>query len=83
MDLHGMEHAGGYDRWAAAVATAVAQARDSANAVLAGDFNATMEHVPMQELGDYEDAATSVGRGAEETWPSNRRCSSPPPSTTS
>ena len=60
----------GYHRWAAAVTTGVAQARDSENAVVAGDFNSTMDHAPMRDLGDYVDAASMVGRGAEGTWPS-------------
>ncbi|GAA1998099.1 hypothetical protein GCM10009818_05670 [Nakamurella flavida] len=60
----------GYDRWAQAVATGVAQARDTPNAIVAGDFNATMDHAPMRDLGDYVDAATEAGRGAEGTWPS-------------
>ncbi|GGL85650.1 endonuclease/exonuclease/phosphatase family protein [Nakamurella endophytica] len=60
----------GYDHWAQYVATAVAQCTGTSDAVVAGDFNATVDHAPMTDLGRCRDAATEAGRGAEGTWPS-------------
>jgi endonuclease/exonuclease/phosphatase (EEP) superfamily protein YafD len=39
--------------------------------VLAGDFNATLDHAPMRELLDrgYRDAAAATGQGLHRTWP--------------
>ena len=39
--------------------------------VLAGDFNATVDHAEMRRLIDtgYRDAASSIGRGLTPTWP--------------
>ncbi|MBM9468181.1 endonuclease/exonuclease/phosphatase family protein [Nakamurella leprariae] len=66
----------GWDRWAASVATAVAQAAptvDGTGTVVVGDFNATVDHAPMRDLPDgVVDAASAAGRGAEGTWPSSR-----------
>ncbi|MCO5316298.1 MAG: endonuclease/exonuclease/phosphatase family protein [Solirubrobacterales bacterium] len=49
--------------------------------VLAGDFNATLDHARLRDLIDtgYEDAAAAVGRGLSFTWPS--RIGWPPPVT--
>jgi endonuclease/exonuclease/phosphatase (EEP) superfamily protein YafD len=43
--------------------------------VLAGDFNATLDHAAMRSLLDsgYADAAASVGAGWRATWPHGRR----------
>jgi endonuclease/exonuclease/phosphatase (EEP) superfamily protein YafD len=47
--------------------------------VLAGDFNATLDHAELRRLLDtgYEDAAAEVGAGLRATWPNGRRL--PPP----
>lgn len=39
--------------------------------VLAGDFNATLDHPPMRALlgAGYRDAADVTGRGLTPTWP--------------
>ncbi|MBB6347828.1 endonuclease/exonuclease/phosphatase family protein [Nonomuraea muscovyensis] len=39
--------------------------------LLAGDFNATLDHLPMRELlaSGYRDAADVMGRGFTATWP--------------
>lgn len=49
--------------------------------VLAGDFNATLDHAELRKVLDrgYRDAADVTGRGLEATWPSNRAL--PPPVT--
>jgi endonuclease/exonuclease/phosphatase (EEP) superfamily protein YafD len=49
--------------------------------ILAGDFNATLDHAELRRLIDtgYEDAAAAVGEGLRPTWPRGRRF--PPPVT--
>lgn len=49
--------------------------------VLAGDFNATLDHVSLRRLlaNGYVDAADEVGAGLEPTWPAGRFW--PPPVT--
>jgi endonuclease/exonuclease/phosphatase (EEP) superfamily protein YafD len=48
--------------------------------VLAGDFNATLDHVGMTRLLNkgYVDAADQVGKGLIHTWPSNSGFWPPP-----
>jgi endonuclease/exonuclease/phosphatase family metal-dependent hydrolase len=43
--------------------------------ILAGDFNATLDHAELRRLLDtgYEDAAAEVGAGLRPTWPIGRR----------
>jgi endonuclease/exonuclease/phosphatase (EEP) superfamily protein YafD len=43
--------------------------------ILAGDFNATLDHAELRRLLDtgYEDAAAEVGAGLKTTWPQGRR----------
>ena len=43
--------------------------------ILAGDFNATLDHRPLRDLIDtgYRDAADATGRGLTPTWPEHRR----------
>jgi endonuclease/exonuclease/phosphatase (EEP) superfamily protein YafD len=49
--------------------------------ILAGDFNATLDHAELRRLVDtgYVDAADEVGAGLQPTWPQGRRF--PPPVT--
>ena len=49
--------------------------------ILAGDFNATLDHAELRRVLDrgYADAADTVGHGLRATWPSDRRF--PPPVT--
>jgi endonuclease/exonuclease/phosphatase (EEP) superfamily protein YafD len=49
--------------------------------ILAGDFNATLDHAELRRILDtgYEDAADEVGAGLVATWPHGRRL--PPPVT--
>lgn len=44
---------------------------DAVPRVLAGDFNATLDHSPLRALlgRDYRDAAATTGGGLEPTWP--------------
>ena len=49
--------------------------------ILAGDFNATLDHAELRRVLDtgYQDAAAQVGAGLHGTWPHGRRF--PPPVT--
>lgn len=49
--------------------------------VLAGDFNATLDHAVFRRLLDtgYTDAAAATGQGLVPTWPMSRRGRSLPP----
>jgi endonuclease/exonuclease/phosphatase (EEP) superfamily protein YafD len=49
--------------------------------ILAGDFNATLDHAELRRIIDtgYVDAASVVGEGLKATWPAGRRI--PPPVT--
>ncbi|WP_157549233.1 endonuclease/exonuclease/phosphatase family protein [Nonomuraea candida] len=50
---------------------ALPRAGRDAPRVLAGDFNATLDHLPMRELlaSGYRDAADVTGQGFVPTWP--------------
>jgi len=67
--------------WRAGLRTLPAATPRGAARILAGDFNATLDHAGLRRVLDrgYEDAADSVGRGLRATWPANRRF--PPPVT--
>ena len=49
--------------------------------ILAGDFNATLDHAELRRILDtgYQDAAAQVGAGLHGTWPRDRAF--PPPVT--
>lgn len=61
------------DQWRSSVEAAVAPcSRASATGlVVAGDFNATMDHAPMRDLGACTDAASATGAGGLATWPTS------------
>jgi endonuclease/exonuclease/phosphatase (EEP) superfamily protein YafD len=61
--------------WAAdqhAILTAASAVHDSP-ALIAGDFNATLDHEPMRELGGrgFEDAVAKAKSGWQPTWPAS------------
>lgn len=65
----------GYDQWERTVTTARSLAAPSGSpsdgsAIVAGDFNATLDHQPLHDLGGAADAARAAGAGAQGTWPS-------------
>ena len=61
-------------RWAPDL-RALPRAGEPPPRVLAGDFNATLDHEELRNVlaSGYRDAAASVGAGLKGTWPSNRR----------
>lgn len=61
----------GTHAWATNVRWAVDQCRESFGAIVAGDFNATLDHEPMRDLGHCVDAADVRGAGGIGTWPAN------------
>lgn len=61
------------DRWATdQVAVRKAATAVAGPVVIAGDFNATMDHQPMRELAGrgFRDAVDESGSGWQPTWPS-------------
>jgi endonuclease/exonuclease/phosphatase (EEP) superfamily protein YafD len=69
------------DEWEGDLRAIPAATPRGAVRILAGDFNATLDHAELRRVLDtgYEDAAEAVGAGLRATWPSNRRF--PPPVT--
>jgi len=59
----------GYRNWQRYVTTAVDLCRANSHSIVAGDFNATVDHRMLRGLLPCFDAATRAGRGAEGTWP--------------
>ena len=59
----------GHRTWVRTTRAAVGLATSADNVVIAGDFNATVDHAVLRGLGRYADAATAAGRGADGTWP--------------
>ena len=58
-------------QWRSSVEAAVgacAQA-DTTHLVAAGDFNASVDHAPMRDLGQCTDAASATGAAGLATWP--------------
>lgn len=48
-------------------------ARTNGNAVIAGDFNATMDHAEFRSaLGRCQSVAPAVGKGLDGTWPADQ-----------
>jgi endonuclease/exonuclease/phosphatase (EEP) superfamily protein YafD len=60
--------------WAKALDAFPAASGDTVR-ILAGDFNASLDHAPMRRLlgRGYKDAADQVGAGLIPTWPANKR----------
>lgn len=71
----------GPERWQRDMAGLPKRVLDGPVRVLAGDFNATLDHVSLRRLlnGGYVDAADQVGAGLNPTWPSGALW--PPPVT--
>lgn len=55
--------------WAVGTHRAIATCTDAGDAVLAGDFNSTVDHPALRHAGDCVDAAQAVGAAAVATWP--------------
>lgn len=62
----------GPENWQRDLAGLPERALDGPPRVLAGDFNATLDHVGLRRLlnSGYADAADQVGAGLNPTWPS-------------
>lgn len=58
-------------RWRSDVPRAVAACSGAPGAVVAGDFNATLDHPGLRDLGPCVDAAAAAGAGGLGTWPSS------------
>ena len=64
---------GSPDRWVTDLSRLPAAATSGPVRVMAGDFNASLDHSPFRKLVDtgYVDAAAEVGKGLVPTWPMN------------
>lgn len=60
--------------WAAALDSFPATGPSGPVRILAGDFNASLDHAAMRRVLDrgYDDAADRAGQGLIPTWPANR-----------
>jgi endonuclease/exonuclease/phosphatase (EEP) superfamily protein YafD len=69
------------DAWKRGLRALPAATPGGAVRILAGDFNATLDHGELRRILDrgYEDAADEMGSGLRATWPAGRRI--PPPVT--
>ncbi|PWJ54835.1 Uncharacterized conserved protein YafD, endonuclease/exonuclease/phosphatase (EEP) superfamily [Quadrisphaera granulorum] len=61
---------GAVEQWRVEVPRAVAACADAPGAIVAGDFNTTLDHPGLRDLGPCVDAAASSGAGGLGTWPS-------------
>ncbi len=65
-----------YDQWLTDHSTIVDRAAQRTNraTILVGDFNATLEHLPLRTLRTlgYADAASATGAGWQPTWPTDQ-----------
>lgn len=60
--------------WLSSVSAAAAQCTDQGSAtIVAGDFNATLDHEPMRDLTGCSDVASTTGTGGLATWPTSSR----------
>ena len=59
------------DRWAEDLDAVAQVCRTEPGVVVAGDFNATLDHGPLRDLGSCVDAAVEGGVGGVGTWPAN------------
>ncbi|WP_229686136.1 endonuclease/exonuclease/phosphatase family protein [Longimycelium tulufanense] len=64
----------GPDQWRRELAGLPAAPGEGPPRILAGTFNATLDHAPLRALVNqgYRDAAAEVGRGLVPTWPADR-----------
>lgn len=77
---------GSMEEWLASVEVVVGQCRGDGSdgdgsdgagrgpepgLVVAGDFNATLDHAPMKDLGGCADAGLEAGIGGVSTWPTS------------
>jgi endonuclease/exonuclease/phosphatase (EEP) superfamily protein YafD len=62
---------GSSHRWAGDIGGLPAASSSGPLRILAGDFNATLDHSPLRKLIDtgYVDAAAARGKGMKPTWP--------------
>ncbi len=72
--VHTVPPTSGAGVWEADLA-ALPRAGSAPLRVLAGDFNATLDHEALRDVidGGYEDAAQQLGEGLTFTWPTDRR----------
>ncbi|ROR73057.1 endonuclease/exonuclease/phosphatase family protein [Bogoriella caseilytica] len=62
-----------HEEWLEDLATVMelCEPRGPRGLIIAGDFNATLDHRPLQDLQRCDDAAVEAGVGGIATWPAN------------
>ena len=56
-------------QWRGELDEATAICRDLPGGIVAGDFNATLDHAPLRDVGAYVDASVEAGMGGLGTFP--------------
>ncbi|WP_152189110.1 endonuclease/exonuclease/phosphatase family protein [Georgenia satyanarayanai] len=59
------------ERWRTDLEAATEPCRSEPGVVVAGDFNATLDHAPMRDIGSCVDASSEGGVGGVATWPAH------------
>ena len=59
------------ERWRADLHAVTEACRSESDVIVAGDFNATLDHEPMRDIGTCVDASTEGGVGGLATWPAH------------
>ncbi len=57
------------DSWRADLRAVTEPCRSESDVIIAGDFNATLDHAPMRDIGTCVDASVEGGVGGVATWP--------------
>ncbi|MBD8061923.1 endonuclease/exonuclease/phosphatase family protein [Oceanitalea stevensii] len=59
------------ERWRTDLEAVTEPCRSEPGVVVAGDFNATLDHAPMRDIGSCVDASAEAGVGGVATWPAH------------
>lgn len=72
--VHPLSPDSGADQWEAEIKDLSRAAGEHGLRILAGDFNATLDHAALQTVltRGYQDAADQRGDGLQPTWPADR-----------
>lgn len=60
-----------WEAWSKEINQVVQWCNKTPNAIVAGDFNATLDHGPLRNLGKCKDAAVVTKVGGLSTWPTS------------
>ncbi|WP_413451601.1 endonuclease/exonuclease/phosphatase family protein [Georgenia phoenicis] len=60
------------EKWRADLEAVTEPCRSEPGVIVAGDFNATLDHAPMRDVGSCVDASVEGGVGGVATWPADQ-----------